>query len=337
MTIINSMTDDATVAASNRSNRRPQQARAPEVAAAITINRDHAIADTGATSIFIMDGVDVDNKRLAKSPLTINLPDGNVVKSTHQCDIVIPGLPGVLTGHIVPHLSIASLIGIRPLCNAGCTVTFDNLKCDVEYNGKIILRGLKDPSTDLWTLPILKQRVRTTPGSNFLPRSGPGIDRAPHPSKPTALACFTHSVRTRANAVKFAHQSLCNPTLSTLLRATRRGFLNGCPNLSEELINKYLNRSPATAKGHMKRPRHGIWSTRPRAENPSGPTTRTLPHNTTIANIFCFGAFADKTSGLVYHDLTGSFPFVSLDGSVCFFVLYHYESNFIFATPIKSF
>ncbi len=55
-----------------------------------------------------------------------------------------------------------------------------------------------------------------------------------------------------------------------------------------------------------------------------------------IASIFCFGAFADKNSGIVYHDLTGSFPFMSFDGSVCFFVLYHYESNAILATPIAG-
>jgi hypothetical protein len=58
--------------------------------------------------------------------------------------------------------------------------------------------------------------------------------------------------------------------------------------------------------------------------------------NETIANIFCFGAFVDKTSGIVYHDLTSLFPFISLDGSMCFFVLYHYESNFILATPISG-
>ncbi len=44
-----------------------------------------------------------------------------------------------------------------------------------------------------------------------------------------------------------------------------------------------------------------------------------------IANIFCFGVFTDKNSGIVYHDLTGLFQFMSFDGSVCFFVLYHYE------------
>jgi hypothetical protein len=55
-----------------------------------------------------------------------------------------------------------------------------------------------------------------------------------------------------------------------------------------------------------------------------------------IANMFAFGAFADKNNGIVYHDLTGSFPFMSLDGSVCFFVLYHYESNCILPAPISG-
>jgi hypothetical protein len=60
----------------------------------------------------------------------------------------------VLTGHIIPNLSIASLFGIRVLPEAGCTVTFDKTTCIVRYNGAIILRGTKDPATDLWILPL---------------------------------------------------------------------------------------------------------------------------------------------------------------------------------------
>ncbi len=82
-----------------------------------------------------------------------------------MCDIHIPGLPTVLVSHIVPLLSIVSLIEIRPLCKAGCTVTFDNEKCKVFYNGKVILTGLIDPSTDLWMLPIPNGRMWTTPSS----------------------------------------------------------------------------------------------------------------------------------------------------------------------------
>jgi hypothetical protein len=38
----------------------------------------------------------------------------------------------------------------------------------------------------------------------------------------------------------------------------------------------------------------------------------------------------------MYNDLTGNFPFMSLDGSVCFLVMYHYEANAIFAIPIAG-
>jgi hypothetical protein len=278
--------DNVTVAASNRSHREqphrtyigPAYAAAArslfghplqEYLNAITIASTQAIADMGATSIFIMEGAKAINKCCASKPLSINMPDGRKMKSTHICDIAIPGLPYILTGHIVPHLTVASLMGIRPLCNAGSTVTFDRDKCDVTYNGNVILRGYKDESTDLWTLPI----NRTSTTRTTLAQSAPGDDCAPHTMQPAihpgiTLTNFTHSVQTHANGVKFAHQLLCNPKISTLLKAVRKGFLKGSPNLSKKLILKYLNPSPATAKGHMKGPCHGIKSTRPKQGPP---------------------------------------------------------------------
>ena len=44
--------------------------------------------------------------------------------------------------------------------------------------------------------------------------------------------------------------------------------------------------------------------------------------NASIANVFCFGAFADKQSGVIYNNLTGNFPFILIDGSMCFLVMY---------------
>jgi hypothetical protein len=38
----------------------------------------------------------------------------------------------------------------------------------------------------------------------------------------------------------------------------------------------------------------------------------------------------------MYNDLTGNFPFMSFDGSVCFLVMYYYEANAIFAIPIAG-
>jgi hypothetical protein len=79
----------------------------------IDIKDTHGIADTGATLVFVKEGVPVPNKKPATNPLTVNLPDGQQVRSTHTCDVVVPGLPHPLVGHIVPHLAIASRYAMR--------------------------------------------------------------------------------------------------------------------------------------------------------------------------------------------------------------------------------
>ncbi len=97
------------------------------------------------------------------------------------------------------------------------------------YNGNVILSGKKDPSTDLWTLPINTDIEKVTKSVDE-PTSAPSQTVCPPPKKRTMLpsdahhrvahvASFTHSVKTRTNGVKFAHQSLCNLKISTLLKA----------------------------------------------------------------------------------------------------------------------
>ncbi len=41
-------------------------------------------------------------------------------------------------------------------------VKFDNKKCVIKYNGKTIYVDMKDPTTDLWTLPIVGPAGKTT-------------------------------------------------------------------------------------------------------------------------------------------------------------------------------
>jgi hypothetical protein len=70
--IMCNMNDGVTVIASNRTKAQNRTNAQPTkqhivVAAAITIATNHPIADTGATPIFIMDGVDVDNKQLLEN------------------------------------------------------------------------------------------------------------------------------------------------------------------------------------------------------------------------------------------------------------------------------
>jgi hypothetical protein len=181
---------------------------------------------------------------------------------------------------------------------------------------------------------------------------------------PRHTANFSYHCTTKENNVKFMHQSLCNPTKSLLLVAIQQGFLRGAPHLAEKAITKYLPPSAATPKGHKKQPRKGLQSTTPKKPCIGVPASvpdpvmpglfNPLNHdednnfsdgnphfniidnvdNHSIANIFCFSAFANKITSVVYNDCTGEFPFMSLNGNVCFFVMYHYKTNTILATPI---
>jgi hypothetical protein len=96
---------------------------------------------------------------------------------------------------------------------------------------------------------------------HVLPSAAPVVADA-HAHSATQIAFFTHTMMNKANSIRFAHQSLCSPHISTLVKAIQWGYLKGCPNLTAKGVSKYLNPSPATLKGHMKRPRQGIGSTR---------------------------------------------------------------------------
>ncbi len=68
-----------------------------------------------------------------------------------------------------------------------------------------------------------------------------------------------------------------------------------------------------------------------------------MPHAIIIENdddsdsVFKFAAFTDKHTGILYSDLAGTFPFMLLEGNVCFLVVYHYETNAILALPVANF
>ncbi len=64
-----------------------------------------------------------------------------------------------------------------------------------------------------------------------------------------ALFTFPHTVRSKANSIKFAHQSLCSPQILTLLKAIRHGFLKGCPNLTTTGVIKIPQSKPGICQG----------------------------------------------------------------------------------------
>ena len=91
-----------------------------------SIATEYAISDSGATGHLLVEGAPVTNLQVADNPISVTIPNGNNMTSTHTCNLDIPWLPNHVTeAHIVPGLVHASLISTRKFCEAGCKVIFD--------------------------------------------------------------------------------------------------------------------------------------------------------------------------------------------------------------------
>jgi hypothetical protein len=158
--------------------------------AKIKIAVDMAIADAGATAHFAIPGAPVLNKQIAITPLIINLPDGEQLRSSHTCELDITWLPrAARMAHIVPGLQHTSLISIKVLCDAGCKVSYNDEKCKVYFKNKLVWHGGREPTTQLWVLPLCPKQA-DLPNLHDIVRAEANIHCANNAFATTSKAAF---------------------------------------------------------------------------------------------------------------------------------------------------
>ena len=295
-----------------------------------------AIADAGATGHFLLPGTPVTDVRPAKTPIRINLPDGGCIKSTHTCMLDIPWLPReARMAHIVPGLAHTSLVSMSVLCDAGCRVEYDEERCNVHYQGKIVWSGGREPSTKLWVLPL-------SPESEV--PEDKNVSASQHQAHHTRhQASNAYTMTSKGALIKYLHQCLFSPPKRTLIKAIKNNQLTTWPGLTARAVQKYLpEHAPGTDKGHMSRHKKGIRSTSKKsaAKTLEDIAVEQCIHPPIVEEklnqLFCYMMHQDKKTGIMYTDLTGKFPIRSIEGYTCFFILYDWTTNAILATPIKD-
>ena len=171
--------------------------------------------------------------------LHVLLPNGTTISSIGSCQLVFPNLPQPVSCHIFPdEILNTSLLSIAQLCRMGCIATFSASTVTITYTDLPVLCGLKSPDDNLWTLP-------------FLP-----LDTAPPP-----IACAAYALSSDADFVKFTHAALGSPSLTTLAKAVRRGYLKSYPRLTSVMLAAHPPVTIATAQGHLDQHRQGQNST----------------------------------------------------------------------------
>lgn len=111
-----------------------------------TIPIKEVIADAGCMTTLVIPGAPVVNIRKIKNSLKITNPNGQMMQSTHECNLDLPWLPEAMPkAHIVPGLKCMSLLSMKTLVDTGCTIKYNRHWVRIYFRKQLILQGKREP------------------------------------------------------------------------------------------------------------------------------------------------------------------------------------------------
>jgi hypothetical protein len=178
-----------------------------------------AIVDSGCTGHFLLVNAPCLNKVKSQNPLTVRLPNGATMESSHTAALNITQLNKAASiAHISPGMENHSLLSVGQLCNGGYTVTFKNASVTICNSQEIkFLKGAGDLDTGIWCINLRKE----------------------HQQPQLAVANFVYQLRNTGALVNYLHKAMFRPTTFALLQAVKNGHLVTWPGLTEKAINKH--------------------------------------------------------------------------------------------------
>jgi hypothetical protein len=115
-----------------------------------------SIVDSGCTGHFLLVNAPCLNKVQSRTPLTVRLPNGATMESSHTADLDIPELNSAASkAHVFPGMANHSLLSVGQLCYKGYIVTFKQDTATICDSGNSqILSGPRDLNTGLWRINL---------------------------------------------------------------------------------------------------------------------------------------------------------------------------------------
>ena len=243
----------------------------------------------------------------------VNLPDGSKMTAT---DIGILPLGDFLSkiakqGNVLKGLANSSLLSIGQLCDDNCVAVFNKHNLRIYKQGQLLLTGLRNWTDGLWDviIPHIKQHA------NMIVRKD----------------------KTKSELAEYLHKCAFSPSLSTFLKAIRKGHFITWPGISDINFERVIKNILPTAKGHLDQERSNLQSTKIPHNNDEEDEDY-FPHDgmgaKTHENIAVIYPFTPKLT--TYSDQTGRFPHRSSRGNEYLVIMYDYDSNAILCEPIKN-
>ena len=241
------------------------------------------------------------------------LPDDTKLKATYKTELPFEQLSSqAREADILPGLK-TPLISVNKLAEEGYTTIFHpgEKGVTIHQSGTVtitnteppILQGCKKNGANLWTISVDQKETK---------------EKALH----------AYDLPSINQTVRYLHAAAGFPVKETWLKAIRAGNFNTWPTITPATVRRHFPESDETQKGHMKRQRQGVRSTKVREEVEIN--TQAMPK---VKDVYIKIYHASET---IHSDQTGRFPAISSRGNQYIMVIVEVDGNFIDAEPMKN-
>ncbi len=251
------------------------------------------------------------------------LPNGAAIKASHTTNLPFKALSAkARKADVLPALKQNSLVSVGKLADANYTTIFhpQGEGVTVHKAGTFKLRVFREPvlqgwrdANGLWRLPQDEHKSVTMRDAS------------------NETAANAYNLPSIPEAIKYLHAAAGFPVKETWVKAINNGNYLTWPGLTVEAVNKHFPESVETQKGHMKKQRQNVRSTKVPAEQTSDNTKLT----DTIAKKIIFVKVINA-SQTVYSDQTGRLPVRSNRGNQLLMIFYEVDGNYIDAEPMRD-
>jgi hypothetical protein len=213
------------------------------------------ILDNECTSHYLKWGSYCTNMQWAHMPIHIKLPDGQKLASTATADLAIHNFNHrARSAHIINGLATHYLLSCGKICDAGYRVLFDEGKAkifegDVTVHGKVLMKGQRNTSTWLWTVPLDNKNQEW--GNKYK-------------NKRDEITSNIYDINKVHEAIQYLNAAAGSPVPSTFSKAIEAWDFVTWPTSTAQYVRKYLEKSEAKIKGHLNQKRKNARSTRPK-------------------------------------------------------------------------
>ena len=240
-------------------------------------------------------------------PLSVTLPDGTCVTSTHTAYLDLPCIPQAARRVDVFPGFIGSLLSTGVLCDAGLVAVYTSSHVHfLDPSGVVVLTGLRSPSTKLWMV-ALTPSPPITPLPQF----------CASPPNCVSAAVLPEARGTQQDIVDYYVATMGSCSVSTLIAAIDDQYVQ-LPGLTSTMLRKYPPTALAIAKGHLDQARQGLRSTKildVLDESMSDLRPPVLPRSSRYESVITKLVYQQQPISIRHADLTGRFPVTALSGA----------------------